>query len=135
MTRWKPNCAALVQRLSASKHSLWTKKCILLAPWQVVLLLSAYIGILLNGAVFLRRYAELGTTPLILLTELGLVFTFTALLLSLADLSGKWLARVLIVLLLTISVLASYYMTFFNVVIGYGEIGRASCRERVLMPV
>jgi KDO II ethanolaminephosphotransferase len=56
------------------------------------------------------------------LAELGLVFTFTALLLSLADLSGKWLARVLIVLLLSISVLASYYMTFFNVVIGYGVV-------------
>jgi KDO II ethanolaminephosphotransferase len=105
-----------------SKHSFLTKKCILLAPWQVVLLLSAYIGIVLNGAVFFRRYAELGTTPLILLAELGLVFTFTALLLSLADLSGKWPARVLMVLLLSISVLASYYMTFFNVVIGYGVV-------------
>jgi KDO II ethanolaminephosphotransferase len=105
-----------------SKPSFLNKKRILLAPWQVVLLLSAYIGIVLNGAVFFRRYAELGTTPLILLAELGLVFTFTALLLSLADLSGKWLARLLIVLLLSISVLASYYMTFFNVVIGYGVV-------------
>lgn len=111
-----------MQRLSALKHSLLTRKRFLLAPWQVVLLLSAYIGIVLNGAVFFRRYAELGTTPLILLAELGLVFTFTALLLSLADLSGKWLARVLIILLLSISVLASYYMTFFNVVIGYGVV-------------
>jgi KDO II ethanolaminephosphotransferase len=61
----------------------------------------------------------------IMLAELGLVFTFTALLLSLADLSGliwKWLARIFIVLLLSISVLASYYMTFFNVVIGYGVV-------------
>ncbi|MEQ1537137.1 MAG: kdo(2)-lipid A phosphoethanolamine 7''-transferase [Burkholderiaceae bacterium] len=102
-----------------------TKKRILLAPWQVVLLLSVYIGIVLNVAVFLRRYAEIGTTPLIFLAELGLVFTFTALLLSLADLSGligKWFARFVIVLLLTISVLASYYMTFFNVVIGYGVV-------------
>ncbi len=105
-----------------SKPSFLSKKRILLAPWQVVLLLSVYIGIVLNGAVFLRRYAELGTTPLILLAELGLVFTFTALLLSLADLSGKWLARSFIVLLLSISVLASYYMTFFNVVIGYGVV-------------
>lgn len=112
----------LVQRLSVSKHSLLTKKRILLAPWQVVLFLSAYIGILLNSAVFIRRYSELGTISLTLLAELGLVFTFTALLLSLIDLSGKWLARIFIVLLLTISVLASYYMTFFNVVIGYGVV-------------
>ncbi len=104
------------------KNRSFAKKRILLAPWQVVLLLSAYIGIVLNGAVFLRRYAELGTTSLALLAELGLVFTFTALLVSLADLSGKWLARIFIVLLLTISVLASYYMTFFNVVIGYGVV-------------
>jgi KDO II ethanolaminephosphotransferase len=114
-----------VQRLSASRPKLPSQKRILLAPWQVVLLLSAYIGILLNGAVFLRRYAELGTTSLTLLAELGLVFTFTALLLSLADLSGlfgNWFARTLIVALLSISVLASYYMTFFNVVIGYGVV-------------
>jgi KDO II ethanolaminephosphotransferase len=107
------------------KHSLLTKRRILLAPWQVVFLLSAYIGILLNGAVFFRRYSELGTTSLTLLAELGLVFTFTALLLSLADLSGligNWFARALIVVLLSISVLASYYMTFFNVVIGYGVV-------------
>lgn len=128
---------ALVQRLSASRAKepkLLSKKSILLAPWQVVLLLSAYIGIVLNSAVFMRRFAELGVpstvpvaassaTPLLMLfAELALVFSFTALLLSLADLSGKWVARLLIVLLLTISVLASYYMTFFNVVIGYGVV-------------
>ena len=98
------------------------------------MLLSAYIGLVLNSAVFMRRFAELGAsatlstaafsaTPLLLLlAELALVFSFTALLLSLADLSGTWMARLLIVLLLTISVLASYYMTFFNVVIGYGVV-------------
>jgi KDO II ethanolaminephosphotransferase len=111
-----------VQRLSASKPNFTPRKRILLAPWQVVLLLSVYIGIVLNGAIFWRRSAELGSIPLVLLAEFGLVFSFTALLLSLADLSGKWLARVLIVLLLSISVLASYYMTFFNVVIGYGVV-------------
>jgi KDO II ethanolaminephosphotransferase len=114
-----------VQRLNALRRNLGSNNRILLAPWQVVLLLSAYIGIALNGAVFFRRYAELGTTPLTLLAELGLVFTFTALLLSLADLSGligRWLPRIVIVLLLAISVLASYYMTFFNVVIGYGVV-------------
>ena len=111
-----------MQRLSALKPNLLAQKRILLAPWQAVLLLTVYIGVVLNGAVFFRRHAELGSTPLIWLAELGLVFTFTALLLSLADLSGKWLARVLIVLLLSISVLASYYMTLFNVVIGYGVV-------------
>ncbi len=111
-----------MQRLSALKPNLLAQKRILLAPWQAVLLLTVYIGVVLNGAVFFRRYAELGSTPLIWLAELGLVFTFTALLLTLADLSGKWLARVLIVLLLSISVLASYYMTLFNVVIGYGVV-------------
>jgi KDO II ethanolaminephosphotransferase len=118
----------------AKEPTLPPKKSILLAPWQVVLLLSSYIGLVLNSAVFMRRFAELGVsstvttaassaTPLLMLfAELALVFSFTALLLSLADLSGKWLARLLIVLLLTISVLASYYMTFFNVVIGYGVV-------------
>ena len=87
-------------------------------------MLSLYMGWLLNAVVFMRRYAELSNThaAITLLAELGLVFTFTALLLSLADLSGKWLARVFVSLLLIISVLASYYMTFFNVVIGYGVV-------------
>ena len=126
-----------MQRLSASKGKqplLLSKKRILLAPWQVVLLLSAYIGIVLNSVVFMRRFAELGAasvvsvaayseTPLLMLfDELALVFSFTALLLSLSYLSGKWVARLLVVSLLTISVLASYYMTFFNVVIGYGVV-------------
>ncbi len=94
------------------------------------MLLSAYIGIVLNGVLFARRFSELGKlgasaapeAMITLLTELGLVFTFTALLLSLADLSGKWMSRTVIALLLIISVLASYYMTFFNVVIGYGVV-------------
>jgi KDO II ethanolaminephosphotransferase len=123
--KWKPNCAALVQRLSALKVKeprLLAKKSFLLAPWQAVLLLSVYIGIVLNAAVFFRRTADASTANLTILAELGLVFAFTALLISLADLTGKWLARISIVLLLTISVLASYYMTFFNVVIGYGVV-------------
>lgn len=96
-----------------------------LAPWQAVLLLSLYIGIVLNGAVFFRRFTDLGTNQAsssFVLTELVLVFAFTVFLISLVDLTGKWLARTLISLLLIISVLASYYMTVFNVVIGYGVV-------------
>ena len=116
---------ALVPRLSALKPNFFQRlERFSLSPWQAILLLSLYIGLLLNAVVFMRRYVELSNThaTLTLLAELGLVFTFTALLLSLADLSGKWLARLLISLLLIISVLASYYMTFFNVVIGYGVV-------------
>ena len=96
-----------------------------LAPWQAVLLLSLYIGIVLNGAVFFRRFTDLGTnhaSSSFVLAELVLVFAFTVFLISLVDLTGKWLARTLITLLLIISVLASYYMTVFNVVIGYGVV-------------
>jgi KDO II ethanolaminephosphotransferase len=114
-----------VQKLSVLKVKetrLQAKKSILFAPWQAVLLLSVYIGIVLNAAIFFRRTADASTAHLTILAELGLVFTFTALLISLADLTGKWLARSSIVVLLSISVLASYYMTFFNVVIGYGVV-------------
>jgi KDO II ethanolaminephosphotransferase len=114
-----------VQRLSALKVKepiLLTKKTFLLAPWQAVLLLSVYIGIALNAAVFFRRTVDANSAYLTILAELGLVFAFTALLISLADLGGKWLARISIILLLSISVLSSYYMTFFNVVIGYGVV-------------
>jgi KDO II ethanolaminephosphotransferase len=114
-----------VQKLSVLKVKetrLQAKKSILFAPWQAVLLLSVYIGIVLNAAIFFRRTADASTAHLTILAELGLVFTFTALLISLADLSGKWLARISIIVLLSISVSASYYMTFFNVVIGYGVV-------------
>jgi KDO II ethanolaminephosphotransferase len=114
-----------VQKLSVLKVKetrLQAKKSILFAPWQAVLLLSVYIGIVLNAAIFFRRTSDASTAYLTILAELGLVFTFTALLISLADLTGKWLARSSIVVLLSISVLASYYMTFFNVVIGYGVV-------------
>ncbi len=115
---------------SADSYCVLRTGRILLWPWQMVLLLSVYVGVVLNGAVFARRLAELGKLGaptasgalIALLAELGLVFTFTALLLSLADLSGRWLSRTVMALLLTISVLASYYMTFFNVVIGYGVV-------------
>ena len=104
------------------KNRSFAKKRILLAPWQGVLLLSAYIGIALNTAIFFKRTEDASTPFLTILAELGLVFTFSALLISLVALTGKWLSRISIVLLLTISVLASYYMTFFNVVVGYGVV-------------
>ncbi|HMS25881.1 MAG TPA: kdo(2)-lipid A phosphoethanolamine 7''-transferase [Burkholderiaceae bacterium] len=126
MTKWKSNCVDWVPRLSELK----TKKVIppkrwLLAPWQAVLLLSVYIGIVLNGAVFAKRFTEMGQSSQgagWIFAELVLVFAFTALLLSLLDLTGKWIARTAITLLLIISVLASYYMSIFNVVIGYGVV-------------
>lgn len=115
---------------SADSHGVLRTGRILLLPWQMVLLISVYVGVVLNGAVFVRRLSELGKLAvptasgalITLLAELGLVFAFTALLLSLADLSGRWVSRTVMALLLTISVLASYYMTFFNVVIGYGVV-------------
>ncbi|MDO8770651.1 MAG: kdo(2)-lipid A phosphoethanolamine 7''-transferase [Burkholderiaceae bacterium] len=120
---------SLLKDSEGASGVLRTGRMVLL-PWQMVLLLSLYVGVVLNGAVLARRLVELGklgapTAPgalMTLLTELGLVFAFTALLLSLADLSGKWVSRIVMTLLLTISVLASYYMTFFNVVIGYGVV-------------
>ncbi|MDO8456534.1 MAG: phosphoethanolamine transferase domain-containing protein, partial [Burkholderiaceae bacterium] len=115
---------------SADSHGVLRTGRILLLPWQMVLLISVYVGVVLNGAVFVRRLSELGKLAvptasgalITLLAELGLVFAFTALLLSLADLSGRWVSRTVMALFLTISVLASYYMTFFNVVIGYGVV-------------
>lgn len=103
-----------------------------LSPWLLVVLLSFYIGVVLNSAVFARRFKELGQVQaggswmsdsvFTVLIEVGLVMAFTGLLLSVADLLGKWVFRTLASLLLIISVLASYYMTFFNVVIGYGVV-------------
>ncbi len=109
------------------------RKRLSLARWQVVLLLSAYIGLVLNSAVIIRQLARPVSSsaslsvdwPVLswtLVSELALVFSFTAFVLNMADLFGKYGGRFLILMLIGISVIASYYMTLFNVVIGYGVV-------------
>lgn len=90
-------------------------------------LLALYIGLFMNSAVFFRRfdgYAQSFTALKGISAVVELVGTVlvTFFLLRLLSLTGRRVWRVLASLVVVCSAAASYYMTFLNVVIGYGII-------------
>ncbi|SCB82890.1 kdo(2)-lipid A phosphoethanolamine 7''-transferase [Kosakonia oryziphila] len=90
-------------------------------------LLALYIGLFMNSAVFFRRfdgYAQSFTALKGISAVVELVGTVlvTFFLLRLLSLTGRRIWRVLASLVVLCSAAASYYMTFLNVVIGYGII-------------
>ncbi|MFW0975712.1 kdo(2)-lipid A phosphoethanolamine 7''-transferase [Leclercia pneumoniae] len=90
-------------------------------------LLALYIGLFMNGAVFFRRfdgYAQNFTAlkGVAAVVELAATVLVTFFLLRLLSLFGRRVWRVLATLVVLCSAGASYYMTFMNVVIGYGII-------------
>ena len=90
-------------------------------------LLAIYIGLFMNCAVFFRRfsgYAHEFTVwkGLSAVVELAGTVLVTFFLLRLLSLFGRRAWRVLTTLVVLCSAGASYYMTFLNVVIGYGII-------------
>jgi len=98
-----------------------------LTQQKLSLLLALYLGILLNLPIFYRRFDGFLTksTPsdwLSAVAEVPAAVLLTFFLMRLLSLGGKWAYRVLASLLVVISVAAAYYMTFFNVVIGYGIV-------------
>jgi len=94
---------------------------------KLSLLLALYIGLFMNSAVFYRRfdgYAH-AFTPLKGLSaavELVATVLVTFFLLRVLSLFGRRVWRILTSLIVVFSAAASYYMTFLNVVIGYGII-------------
>ncbi|MCP9759504.1 kdo(2)-lipid A phosphoethanolamine 7''-transferase [Aquitalea sp. S1-19] len=97
------------------------RKLLSLSQFQLSLLLSLYIGVLLNADVFLRRIVPASAGEFVSIgIEIIAVLAFSYLLFALAGLGGRLLYRVLGSLLLLFSAAASYYMTLFNVVVGYG---------------
>lgn len=90
-------------------------------------LLALYIGLFMNSAVFYRRfdgYAEAFTLwkGLSAVVELVATVLVTFFLLRILSLFGRRAWRVLATAIVLFSAAASYYMTFLNVVIGYGII-------------
>nr|WP_318383501.1 kdo(2)-lipid A phosphoethanolamine 7''-transferase [uncultured Enterobacter sp.] len=90
-------------------------------------LLALYIGLFMNSAVFFRRfdgYAQDFTVLKGIAAVVELVGTVmvTFFLLRILSLFGRRAWRVLSTLVVLFSAGASYYMTFLNVVIGYGII-------------
>lgn len=90
-------------------------------------LLALYIGLFMNCAVFFRRFDGYvhqftllkGASAVVELVATVLVTFF---LLRILSLFGRRVWRVLATLVVLFSAGASYYMTFLNVVIGYGII-------------
>ncbi|MCW6567128.1 kdo(2)-lipid A phosphoethanolamine 7''-transferase [Yersinia ruckeri] len=98
-----------------------------LSQQSISLLLALYIGIFLNISVFYRRFDSFshgieGIKVLAATTEIVATILFTFFVMRLISLGGRLFYRIAASLLVLISVAASYYMTFFNVVIGYGII-------------
>ncbi|HQY09349.1 MAG: kdo(2)-lipid A phosphoethanolamine 7''-transferase [Leptothrix sp. (in: Bacteria)] len=100
-----------------------------LSSRAVTLLASTfYIGLLLNAAVIWRRaeafppgtpgWVQAGMT----VAEVLLLLSLTGLLLSVAALAGRWSWRLVTSTMLLASAVCAYYMTRFNVVIGYGVL-------------
>ncbi len=90
---------------------------------QVSLVLSVYIGVVLNSACLVRNGMSgswLEATSA-LLSAVAL-FAFCYLLISFFSLFGQLAYKTLASFTLLASAAASFYMTFFNVVIGYGVI-------------
>ncbi len=90
-------------------------------------LLALYIGLFMNCAVFFRRfdsYAQDFTFSKACAVAIELFGTvlITFFLLRVLSLFGRRVWRVLATLLVLFSAGASYYMTFLNVVIGYGIV-------------
>lgn len=94
---------------------------------KLCLLLALYIGLFMNSAVFYRRfdgYAQAFTLwkGFSIAVELVATVLVTFFLLRILSLFGRRAWRVLASLVVLFSAGASYYMTFLNVVIGYGII-------------
>ncbi|MEG3133574.1 kdo(2)-lipid A phosphoethanolamine 7''-transferase [Rouxiella sp. T17] len=98
-----------------------------LSQQKICLLLAVYIGIFLNLSVFVRRFAPLVASPnsaesIAAAIEITTTVLFSFFVLRLLSFGGKTFFRIMASLMVLISVAASYYMTYFNVVIGYGII-------------
>lgn len=89
---------------------------------QVTIALSVYIGLILNSPVLIRNCAGgwLQTSSA-LLSALAL-FSLCYLLVRFFSLFGQTGYKFFSSFTLLVSAAASYYMTFFNVVIGYGAV-------------
>lgn len=90
-------------------------------------LLAVYIGLFLNISVFYHRFDDLlhnisGLKAISAVVEICATVLVTFFLLRVLSLFGRLVWRVLATLIVVFSVAASYYMTFLNVVIGYGII-------------
>ncbi|MBE8365644.1 DUF1705 domain-containing protein, partial [Leptospira borgpetersenii serovar Balcanica] len=94
---------------------------------KLSVLLAVYIGLFFNCAVLYRRFDGYAqnlswVNGVSMVVELVATVLVTFFLLRVLSLLGRRVWRVLASLVVLFSAAASYYMTFMNVVIGYGII-------------
>ncbi|QAV23508.1 kdo(2)-lipid A phosphoethanolamine 7''-transferase [Proteus hauseri] len=94
---------------------------------NIALFLAIYIGFFLNLSVYIGRFGTQNTHNIIidslyLLGEIAVNIAFTFFLLRLLSFFGTLFFKIIASFILIVSVCASYYISFFDVVIGYGII-------------
>lgn len=99
----------------------------LMTQQKLSFLLALYIGLFMNCAVFYRRFGSFAQEftawkGISAVVELAGAVLATFFLLRVLSLFGRRVWRVLATFVVLCSAGASYYMTFLNVVIGYGII-------------
>jgi KDO II ethanolaminephosphotransferase len=112
----------------SARGKLFSRTRSLLSRLPVAGWVTLYVALVLNATTIWRRARALPDDGSLLAqagvvaSEIVLVLAFTGLLCSVATLAGRHLWRLLASLLIVASAVCAYYMTRFNVVIGYGVI-------------
>jgi KDO II ethanolaminephosphotransferase len=98
-------------------------KAIPISQWALSTILAVYIGCILNAVNLYRAYTSGGIHDGILIAHYAVAMTFFSLfVLEFSAIFGIWFYKLLAALLLIFSATASFYMIFYNVVVGYGVI-------------
>lgn len=96
------------------------------SQFRLSVFITIYTIIVLNLSVWIAQFkaadALFSQTTLVSLLTLFCLAGFTLLLLYVFSLGGRWVYRILTSFFIVCCSAASYYMTFFNVVIGYGVV-------------
>jgi KDO II ethanolaminephosphotransferase len=94
-----------------------------LTQGQTNLIVAIYIGVCLNAVTFFRLASKSVNNDLLITFLSGVsIFLVTYAFCALFSLFGKFLYKILLSFLIFSSAIASYYIIFFNVVIGHGII-------------
>ncbi len=93
-----------------------------LSQHTITLILSAYVGLLLNLVTYYRNAGDSLPDYIAIGASAAAITALVYFLLNIFALFGKFIYRLLASLMVLFSGAASYYMIFFNVVIGYGVI-------------
>jgi KDO II ethanolaminephosphotransferase len=88
-----------------------------------ILLMSMYLGGFLNIPIFIRKYYQVDESVVgLFLTDALFTVTTCCFLLCVTSIAGRRVLSAAIIAFTFVSVIASYYMWFFDIIIGYGVV-------------